>query len=49
MVLEGFNNEKYMHVYCSNVFSIPLYLTNQNVIGIGLSLLSLTHRSFSVE
>jgi hypothetical protein len=38
-----------MNVYRSNVFSIPLYQTNQNMIGIGLSLLSLTHRSFSVE
>jgi hypothetical protein len=38
-----------MHWYRSNVFSIPLYRANQNVIGIGLSLLSLSHRSFSVE
>jgi hypothetical protein len=49
MVLEGFNDEKYIQVYRSNVFSIPLYRTNQNMIGIGLSLLLLTHRSFSVK
>jgi hypothetical protein len=49
MALEGFNDEKYMHVYRSKVFSIPLYRTNQNMIGIGLSLLWLTYRSFSVE
>jgi hypothetical protein len=49
MVLEGFNDEKYLRVYRSNPFSTPLYLTNQNMIGIGLSLPSLTHRSFSVE
>jgi hypothetical protein len=49
MVLEGFNNEKYMHVECSNVFSIPLYRTNQNMIGLGLSLLLLIYGLFSVE
>jgi hypothetical protein len=49
MVLEDFNDEKYMRVHHPNVFSIPLYRTSQNMIGIGLSPLSLTHRSFSVE
>jgi hypothetical protein len=49
MVLEGFNDEKYMYVYRSNLLSIPLYRTNQNMIGVGLLLLSLTHRPFSVE
>jgi hypothetical protein len=49
MLLEGFNNEKYMHVYRSNVFLIPLYRVNQNMIDIGLSLFSLTHKSFSAK
>jgi hypothetical protein len=40
MVWEGFNDDKYMDVYLSNVFSISLYRTNQNMIDIGLSLLS---------
>jgi hypothetical protein len=47
MVLEGFNDEKYMNIYRSNVFSMPLYRINQSMIG--LLLLSLTNRSFSVE
>jgi hypothetical protein len=49
MVLEGFNDEKYMHVYRSNVFSILLYRTHQNMIGTRLLLLSLTHRSLFLE
>jgi hypothetical protein len=49
MILEGHNDEKYMHVYRPNVFSIQLYRTNQNMMGIGLSLLLLPHRPFSVK
>jgi hypothetical protein len=49
MVLEGLNDEKYMDMDRSNVFSIQLYRNNQNRIGIGLSLLLLTRRSSSVE
>jgi hypothetical protein len=35
-----------MRVYRSDVFSIPLYRTNQNMIGIGLLLLTLNYTSF---
>jgi hypothetical protein len=43
MVSEDFNDEKYLHMYRSNAFSIPLYRDNQNMIGSGISLFSLTH------
>jgi hypothetical protein len=49
MALEDFNDEKYMHLYRSNTFSTPMYRTNQNMIGIGLSVLWLTRKSFSAE